>query len=124
MTPRDQGRTPTPAGPRKGPRLRAKPGTWFTREIGATEAAILFLVALALRLAHVLALRQSPYFDHPVIDALTYHQAAVSIATGHGHPDLVYWQPPGYSYFLALLYTFAHSPGLLLPRLVQALFGA
>jgi len=35
-----------------------------------------------LRLVHILAMRQSPWFDHPIIDALTYNQAAVSIATG------------------------------------------
>ena len=77
-----------------------------------------------LRLIHILAMRQSPWFDHPIIDALTYHEAAVSIATGHGHPDRVFWQPPGYSYFLALLYGISGSPNLLVPRIVQALFGA
>jgi len=77
-----------------------------------------------LRLVHILAMRQSPWFDHPIIDALTYNQAAVSIATGHGHPDRVFWQPPGYSYFLAMLYGIVGSPNFLLPRIVQALFGA
>jgi len=85
---------------------------------------VLFAVALALRLIHVLAMRQSPYFHHPIIDALTYHEAAVSIATGHGHPDRVFWQPPGYSYFLAILYAVAGSRNLLLPRIIQAVFGA
>jgi tetratricopeptide (TPR) repeat protein len=85
---------------------------------------VLFAVALTLRVVHILAMRQSPYFNHPVIDAFTYHQAALSIASGHGHPDRVFWQPPGYSYFLAMLYAFAGSANLLVPRIVQALLGS
>ena len=85
---------------------------------------MLFVLALSLRLIHVFSMRQSPYFTHPVIDALTYHQAAVSIATGHGHPDRVFWQPPGYSYFLAILYAFLGVRNFLAPRIVQAVLGA
>ncbi len=84
---------------------------------------ILFAVALALRLIHVLAMRASPYFENPVIDAATYDDAARSIAAGHGHPDLIFWQPPGYSYFLSWIYL-AAGPGYLAPRIVQALLGA
>src|SRR5262245_44737239 len=79
---------------------RGAPG----RVLPPGPALLLFGVAFALRLAHVLAMRQSPYFNHPIIDALTYHEGALSIAAGHGHPGRVFWQPPGYSYFLALLY--------------------
>jgi tetratricopeptide (TPR) repeat protein len=84
----------------------------------------LFLIALALRVAHLFAMRRSPYFAHPIIDALTYHDAARSIAAGHGHPDAVFWQPPGYSYFLASLYAITGPTDLLAPRIVQALLGA
>ncbi len=85
--------------------------------------ALLFAIALLLRLIHVLAMRLSPYFDNPVIDAATYDDAARSIAAGHGHPDLIFWQPPGYSYFLSWIYTMA-GPGYLAPRIAQALLGA
>jgi tetratricopeptide (TPR) repeat protein len=84
----------------------------------------LFLIALALRVAHILAMRRSPYFVHPIIDALTYHDAARSIAAGHGHPDAVFWQPPGYSYILASFYAITGPTDLLVPRIVQALLGA
>jgi tetratricopeptide (TPR) repeat protein len=84
---------------------------------------LLFAVALLLRLIHVLAMRASPYFENPVIDAATYDNAARSIATGHGHPDVIFWQPPGYSYFLSWIYL-ATGPGYLAPRIVQALLGA
>ena len=85
--------------------------------------AVLFAVALLLRLIHVLAMRASPYFENPVIDAATYDNAARSIAAGHGHPDLIFWQPPGYSYFLSWIYL-AAGPGYLAPRILQALLGA
>ena len=84
---------------------------------------VLFAVAFLLRLIHVLAMRASPYFTNPVIDAATYDDAARAIAQGHGHPDVIFWQPPGYSYFLALIYAVAGS-GYLAPRLAQAVLGA
>jgi len=84
---------------------------------------ILFAAAFALRLIHVLAMRASPYFENPVIDAATYDNAARSIAAGHGHPDIIFWQPPGYSYFLSWIYL-AAGPGYLAPRILQALLGA
>ena len=84
---------------------------------------LLFVVAFLPRLIHVLAMRASPYFVNPVIDAATYDDAARSIASGHGHPDLIFWQPPGYSYFLGWIYA-AAGPGYLAPRIVQALLGA
>ena len=128
MTTRSSRQTaPGSARRTKGPGARPKrrPGQPHqSTGLTSRQLAVLFVAALALRLIHILASRQSPWFDHPIIDALTYHQAAVSIATGHGHPDRVFWQPPGYSYFLALLYGIVGSPNLLLPRIVQALFGA
>src|SRR5690242_7669308 len=98
-----------PAGPSSAPSTRSM--------------VILFAVALLLRLLHVLAMRASPYFENPVIDAATYDDAARSIAAGRGHPDLIFWQPPGYSYFLSWIYL-ASGPGYLAPRIVQALLGA
>src|SRR5262252_646786 len=111
------------SGKSRSPARTARPAAG-TRKTSAqptsAQLLVLFSVALALRLIHVLAMRQSPYFNHPIIDALTYHQAAVSVATGHGHPDRVFWQPPGYSYFLAILYAVAGTGNFLLPRLIQA----
>ena len=88
------------------------------------DASLIFAVALALRLAHVLAMRQSPYFDHPLVDAYSFHEAARAIAAGDGHPDKIFWQPPGYPYFLGLIYWMGGGVTFLLPRLVQALLGA
>jgi hypothetical protein len=76
-----------------------------------------------LRVLHVLGLRASPYFSHPVLDAETYFRAASALAAGEGWAEAVYWQPPGYPYFLAAI-LWLGGPGLLTPRLVQAILGA
>lgn len=89
-----------------------------------SDVLLVFAFAFALRLAHVLAMRQSPYFDHPLVDAFTFHQAARSIAAGDGHPDKIFWQPPGYPYFLGLIYWAAGGVNFLAPRIVQAVLGA
>jgi hypothetical protein len=85
--------------------------------------ALVFSTALALRIGHVLALRESPYFARPVLDAETYYWAARTLAAGEGWAETVYWQPPGYPYFLAAVLGLA-GPGFLAPRLVQAALGA
>jgi 4-amino-4-deoxy-L-arabinose transferase-like glycosyltransferase len=87
------------------------------------SAALVFAAALAVRLGHVLALRESPYFARPVLDAETYYWAARALAAGEGWAEPVYWQPPGYPYFLAAILR-AAGPGFLAPRLVQAVLGA
>jgi 4-amino-4-deoxy-L-arabinose transferase-like glycosyltransferase len=95
-----------------------------SRGIRAWPSAVLvFAVALALRLGHVLTLRDSPYFARPVLDADTYYWAARALAAGEGWAEPVYWQPPGYPYFLAAL-LWLTGPGFLAPRLVQAVLGA
>ena len=68
-------------------------------------------------------MRGSPYFDHPVLDAETYNHTALALAAGEGFPDRVFWQPPGYPYFLALVYALA-GPGFLVPRLAQVVIGS
>lgn len=69
-------------------------------------------------------MRQSPFFDHPLVDAYTYHQAARSIAAGDGHPDKIFWQPPGYPYFLGFIYWAVGGVNFLAPRIAQSVLGA
>ncbi len=90
----------------------------------STRAQLLvFGIAFALRLLHVLAISDNPYFNHPIIDAETYDLAAREIASGRGHPDPVFWQPPGYTYFLAFIYSLTDG-SYLAPRIIQAVLGA
>lgn len=77
--------------------------------------AILSL-CFALRALHVLALRDHPLFDHPVVDAGTYVASARSVLQGG---SFSIWQAPLYVYFLAGLLWIDDS--LLFVRLAQAL---
>jgi tetratricopeptide (TPR) repeat protein len=80
-------------------------------------------IAAAVRLLYLLALRASPFFAVPVVDAETYSQMAQAIAAGDLRGgDTVYWQAPLYPYFLGLL-TALHL-GPLGVRLVQFGLGA
>jgi len=83
----------------------------------------LFALALVVRLAHVLALTQSPYFANPVVDAAEYDTIGWSLAHRRGHPDRVFWHPPGYPCFLGSVW-WLFGDSYLAPRLIQALLGA
>ncbi|MGD8377840.1 MAG: glycosyltransferase family 39 protein, partial [Acidobacteriota bacterium] len=66
--------------------------------------ALLFLLALAVRLIHVLSIAGLEWFDVPLVDGINYFRTANTIASG----DLLagtapFWQPPLYPYFLAAL---------------------
>lgn len=90
----------------------------FTR-----QAAVIFIVALLLRLAHVWRLRSSPFFDVLLGDASGYDEWARRIAAGEWIGHDVFYQAPLYPYFLGVLYSlFGHD--LLIVRLAQALIGA
>jgi 4-amino-4-deoxy-L-arabinose transferase-like glycosyltransferase len=79
-------------------------------------------IAAVLRVAHVLALRRLPLFDHLMIDSELYDQWARRIEAGHWMPERAFFSDPLYPYVLALLYrVFGHD--LLLVRLFQAALG-
>ena len=81
-------------------------------------------LALILRLLNIHESASSPFFETPVIDARTYVEDALELAGGSwaGKPE-PFWQPPLYTYFLALLF-WAGGEDYYLPRLIQALLGA
>lgn len=85
-----------------------------------------FLLALVLRLFHVLQLDASPLFAHPAVDSLTYAEHAARLAAGNwpGYGEGPFWQPPLYPYFLGLLKTFFPQSFFYAVRFVQALLGA
>jgi tetratricopeptide (TPR) repeat protein len=67
-------------------------------------AFALFALALTLRLIYIHEIRSLVWFDVPLVDGASYFRIAKAIAggdllAGHG----AFWQPPLYSYFLALL---------------------
>ena len=77
----------------------------FLRRVVDPRAVLVFLLAYAVRIVYVLQIRHMPYFDVPLVDGPNYFRMATAIASGSltgGHE--VFWQPPLYSYFLALLF--------------------
>lgn len=93
---------------------------------------LIILVGALLRALYLAELVDSPYFSHPTADAAFHDYWARGLATGNwevraGNPTprldlLPYLRPPGYSYFLALIYSIA-GPGDLAPRIVQMTLG-
>ncbi len=65
----------------------------------------LFILAYAVRLVYVLQIRDAPYFHVPLVDGPNYFRMAAAIASGFLTAGRqVFWQPPLYPYFLALLF--------------------
>jgi len=77
----------------------------FLRRVLDPRAVFVFMLAYVVRIVYVLQIRHMPYFDVPLVDGPNYFRMATAIASGSlagGHE--VFWQPPLYSYFLALLF--------------------
>lgn len=85
--------------------------------------AAICLLALALRVAHVLWMRSSPLFDAPTMDALYHVEWARAAARGEPFQPGPFFRAPLYPWFLAGIFRF-FGEGLLVPRLVQALLGS
>jgi tetratricopeptide (TPR) repeat protein len=65
--------------------------------------ALIFVLALSVRLFYLAEISHSPFFSYPMIDAETYFQTAQVVAGGDllaGH--IAFWQPPLYPYLLGL----------------------
>lgn len=96
--------------------------SWVGKHARLTTV-LLFLLALLLRLVHTWHFSHSPYYDHPIIDALAYDLRGWSIAQGDWLGDRIFYQDPWYPYQLALIYKiFGHSYTAVF--LVQSLMGA
>jgi|GEM_PF-4966512 len=65
---------------------------------------IIFLLAFGVRTLYVFQIDDSPLFDHPPVDGLTYVQHAARLAAGNwlGFGEPAFWQPPLYPYLLGL----------------------
>lgn len=86
-------------------------------------AAIIFAVALSVRVFHLNQLSDAPFFGSRIGDAEVYHAWAKDIADGDWAGDRVFYQAPLYPYFLGAVYSvFGDELGVVLK--VQALFGS
>jgi hypothetical protein len=85
-------------------------------------AAVIFGVAVVVRLAHAWAFRDTALFDVLIGDARAYDAWGQRIAGGDWIGSEVFYQAPLYPYFLGVLYA-ATGRDLLIVRIVQALIG-
>src|SRR3990172_13333219 len=79
-------------------------------------------LGLALRVAHLIALRRSPFFTSLVLDARYYDTWAQEIAAGAWIGRAAFWVDPLYAYVLGLAYRLG-GHNLLLPRLIAVTCG-
>lgn len=108
---------------------RDDPGLAF-RTDPALEAAAgrpwllpaVLLVALALRVAHLLWFRDAPFFAALTLDARFYDLWAQRIAAGEWVGDQAFWVDPLYAYVLGVAYRWA-GHDLWLPRLFNLACG-
>jgi len=93
--------------------------------------AVLLFAAL-MRAAYLIEIQQAPDFDRPQFESQYHDYWARALDSGNWappdgvtDPDIphqVFFRPPGYPYFLALIYRVGGT-GYLWPRLVQMLLG-
>lgn len=83
----------------------------------------IFLVALAVRLAFVLALNRTTIF----LDEVEYHMLGANVAAGNGYCWFfglpATFRPPGYPFFLAVIYWFV-GPSYSTILIIQCALGA
>jgi tetratricopeptide (TPR) repeat protein len=84
---------------------------------------VIFIVAFAVRVLHVLELSAAPLFGTLLGDARAYDAWALRLAAGGWVGHDVFYQAPLYPYLLGLVYAFA-GRDLLLVRIGQAALGS
>lgn len=140
---RGESTTPTPQSPSRAERRKAaalqRPARQHERDISIFPPIepdsrlervaalpwvlpLVIIIGIALRAAHVMWLRDSPFFSSLMLDARAYDEWAQQIAAGDWIGRTAFWVDPLYAYMLAGLYSLAGHE-LLLPRLVNAGFG-
>lgn len=112
-TPRVKRHASLGAGARKAP----GPTSFHRAAIG------IFVLALAVRLIHLLQLRDTPFFSVLIGDARGYDEWARQLAAGDWIGTEVFYQAPLYPYFMGVIYT-AVGSGSFTVRIVQALIGS
>lgn len=87
------------------------------------QPAIVFVIALLVRLFHLWQMRAAPVFSVLMGDGGSYDEWARRIAAGDWLGTEVFYQAPLYPYFLGAIYT-AFGRDLLVVRICQAIVGA
>ncbi|MDP3921027.1 MAG: glycosyltransferase family 39 protein [Candidatus Omnitrophota bacterium] len=87
------------SSPEKG-RPAAPPLKWILFDL-----AVLFLIALTVRLAYHFQINAFPYLNIPTVDAQGYIKWAADLASGNWLGTEAFFQAPGYPYFLGALFS-------------------
>jgi tetratricopeptide (TPR) repeat protein len=88
------------------------------------DAAVIFAVALVLRLLHLQQIHANdPFFTLPSVDPRVYHEWALAIRQGQWLGDEVFFLGPLYPYFLGVVY-WLFGPSLLVAKAIHCLIGA
>jgi hypothetical protein len=114
-----------PAAPRPAPPPRAEPGASSRFEAWLSAKWVLpavLVLAAAFRLAHVMALAQTPFFENLGLDPLVYDEWGQRIAAGDWIGSRIFYQDPLYPYFLGVIYSI-FGRQLMLVYLLQVGFG-
>lgn len=80
---------------------------------------VIFVLALAVRVAAVHEARDEPYHVYLALDAATYHRIALQ-----GDPAEPFWQPPLYPWAMRAIYAAFGTTSPIAVRIVQCLLGA
>jgi tetratricopeptide (TPR) repeat protein len=84
---------------------------------------LIVLIALAVRVAYLIDIRDSPYFEYPVLDSFWYDAKAEDVLAGDTLASSGSFRVPLYTYFIAACYSvFGH--GFMAPLVIQAVLGA
>jgi Flp pilus assembly protein TadD/4-amino-4-deoxy-L-arabinose transferase-like glycosyltransferase len=98
----------------KGAGMEVKPArVWLWGILGA---------AVLLRLAYLLELRRTPFFDHLLLDLASYDTWSKKIAAGEWLGTRVFYQDPLYPYFLGFIYSIV-GHRLVVVYLLQLMLG-
>ncbi len=103
------------------PKFTERPTVFSDRYFYLLLSAILFL-ALILRIAALMNLKESIYFDFLLWDERVYHIWATKIANGTYQSSSVYEMAPLPAYLMALIYKL-FSPDVIYIRIANIIFG-
>jgi len=88
---------------------------------GRRPLVVVLSLCAAVYLAFVMETRDDVAFTMPLVDGATYHADALARLHGQAPEAKPYWQPPLYTWWLALAYSFL-GPDPVRARFAQAMF--
>lgn len=95
----------------------------FPRSSKLLHIAVVFLLAVTLRVVFLYEIHDNPFFHHLMLDESAYDQWAQRIAGGEWLGKEVFYQDPLYPYFLATIYSVI-GRDFLWVRVIQLFIGS